>query len=102
MNDTSVPLLPWGPTAGNERWQDTSFVVGPGYVDTGRARKRNDAVTSRLLHKAAVCVAGDAPFIRIKRAEELAKVIAFIVNRKAKFMTGSVITVDSGFCRSVP
>jgi 3-oxoacyl-[acyl-carrier protein] reductase len=79
-------------------------VVAPGYFDTGRVRRRIDEIAAReqvTREVAALRVAGDVPLGRIGVADELAEVVAFLVSRRAAFMTGSTIQIDGGSARGL-
>lgn len=72
-------------------------VVAPGYFETGRVRERIVALmeTEKLSKEAATArIAGNIPAGRIGTAEELAELVAFVVSRKAGFMTGNTIAID--------
>jgi 3-oxoacyl-[acyl-carrier protein] reductase len=72
-------------------------LVAPGYFDTGRVRERIEALmeSEKLSKEAATArIAGNIPAGRIGTAEELAELVAFVVSRKASFMTGSTIAID--------
>jgi 3-oxoacyl-[acyl-carrier protein] reductase len=79
-------------------------VVAPGYFDTGRVSKRVRALMQEkgMTHeKASAEISGGLPSGRIGSAEELAELVAFVVSRKAGFMTGSVIVIDGGGTRAL-
>jgi NAD(P)-dependent dehydrogenase (short-subunit alcohol dehydrogenase family) len=46
-------------------------------------------------------VSGGLPVGRIGSAEELAELVAFVVSRKAGFMTGATISIDGGGGRAL-
>ena len=79
-------------------------LVAPGYFDTGRVHKRLDGmVAEKAAFNAPMPIAqicGDVPMGRIGAAEELAELVAFVVSRKAGFMTGATITIDGGGSRA--
>jgi 3-oxoacyl-[acyl-carrier protein] reductase len=78
--------------------------VAPGYFDTGRVRHRIDDVMAQQhvpRATAARQVAGAAPLGRIGAAEELAELVAFIVSRRAAFLTGTTIQIDGGESRGL-
>jgi 3-oxoacyl-[acyl-carrier protein] reductase len=80
-------------------------VVAPGYFDTGRVRRQIDEIVKRQggpRDRAALEVAGDdIPLGRIGRAEELAELVAFVLSRRAAFLTGTTIQIDGGSNRFV-
>jgi 3-oxoacyl-[acyl-carrier protein] reductase len=79
-------------------------LVAPGYFDSGRvgARVRALMQTEGLSHgEAAQRIADDVPAGRIGAPEELAELVAFVVSRKAPFMTGSAIEIDGGGARGL-
>jgi len=79
-------------------------LVAPGYFDAGRVTRRVDALMRDEglgRAEAEAQVAGDVPMGRIGRAEELAELVAFVVSRKAGFMTGSMISIDGGGTRAL-
>ena len=74
-------------------------LVAPGYFDTGRVRRRIDAlVADDGIDRATATtrIAGDVPQQRIGTAAELADLVAFVASRRAAFMTGEVIALDGG------
>jgi 3-oxoacyl-[acyl-carrier protein] reductase len=74
-------------------------LVAPGYFDTGRVHQRVRAIMqeqSVSLAEASAEVSGGVPVGRLGAPEELAELVAFLVSRKAGFMTGSVLTIDGG------
>jgi len=78
--------------------------VNPGYFDTGRVHGRIDDLMKQkgIDREAAVrAVAGDIPMGRIGSAGELAELVAFIVGRKAEFLTGATIQIDGGKAQSL-
>ncbi|MBI4276847.1 MAG: SDR family oxidoreductase [Armatimonadetes bacterium] len=73
--------------------------VAPGYFDTGRVRRRIDEIVDRKgvsRDAAAREIAGDMPMGRIGSAEEMAELVAFVVSRRAGYMTGATIQIDGG------
>lgn len=79
-------------------------LVSPGYFDTGRVARRVDAVVAETgpdRREAATTIASEVPLGRIGRAEELAETIAFVVSRRAAFMTGANLQLDGGAGRSI-
>ncbi len=79
-------------------------LVAPGYFDSGRVSARVRALMQAegLSHSdAARRIAGDVPAGRIGAPEELAELVAFVVSRKAPFMTGSTIEIDGGGARGL-
>ena len=78
-------------------------VVAPGYFDTGRVRRRvDDLVATEALdrHEAARRVAGALPLGRLGTAAELGDLVAFVLSRRAGFMTGATVLIDGGAGRS--
>ncbi len=79
-------------------------LIAPGYFDTGRVHKR---VREMMIEKnlsqveAENQVSGGLPVGRIGSAEELAELVAFVVSRKAGFMTGATISIDGGGGRTL-
>jgi 3-oxoacyl-[acyl-carrier protein] reductase len=72
-------------------------LVAPGYFDTGRVRRRIDAlVAEEGMDRAAAAlrIAGDLPQRRIGDPAELADVVAFVASRRSAFLAGEVIAVD--------
>jgi 3-oxoacyl-[acyl-carrier protein] reductase len=73
--------------------------VTPGYFDTGRVRTRIDKMAAKKgIPREAVAhdFASDIPLGRLGNAEELADLVAFLVSRRAEFLTGSTIQIDGG------
>lgn len=73
-------------------------VVAPGYFATGRVRRR---IAERIeggitADQAMREVAGDIPMQRVGEPEELAELVAFLVEGKAGFLTGGHVVLDGG------
>jgi 3-oxoacyl-[acyl-carrier protein] reductase len=62
--------------------------IAPGYIDTDMVKGIKDERKAELLKV--------IPLKRFGKAEEVAKVAAFIASDKAKYITGQVITIDGG------
>ena len=78
--------------------------VNPGYFDTGRVRRRIDTIVEKEAVDRSIAtqkVAGDIPLGRIGSAGELAELVAFIVSRRAEFLTGATIQIDGGKAQSL-
>lgn len=74
-------------------------VLAPGYFNTGRMPKRIDDVALRekiSRNDAARRIAMDIPMGRFGEAEELAALVAFVVGRESRYLTGSTIVIDGG------
>lgn len=74
-------------------------VVAPGYFDTGRVRRRIEAMVGEegvARAEALRRVAGEVPQGRIGAASELADLVAFVASRRTRYLTGEVIAVDGG------
>lgn len=79
--------------------------VAPGYFHTGRVRQRIEGLFDEEglpLQEAVRRIAGDVPMGRIGEADELAALVAFVVSRRAGYMTGAMIDIDGGKGRAVP
>jgi 3-oxoacyl-[acyl-carrier protein] reductase len=79
-------------------------LVAPGYFDSGRVHQRvQDAMREKGISQAEAeaHVSGGLPLGRIGAPEELAELVAFVVSRKAGFMTGSTIAIDGGGGRTL-
>jgi 3-oxoacyl-[acyl-carrier protein] reductase len=79
-------------------------VVAPGYFDTGRVRRRIDEMAAHektTRAEAAKSIAGAIPVGRIGTAEEFAELVAFVVSRRAPYLTGATIVVDGGATRGI-
>ncbi len=73
--------------------------VNPGYFDTGRVRRRIDAIVEQEAidrNTATQKVAEGIPMGRIGSAKELAELVVFLVSRRAEFLTGATIQIDGG------
>lgn len=72
-------------------------LVAPGYFDTGRVRRRIDALVAEQgmeRAEAVARIAGDLPQRRIGEPSELADLVAFVASRRASFLAGEVIAID--------
>jgi len=79
-------------------------LVAPGYFDTGRVHKRvRELMAEKNLSQAEAenQLSGGLPLGRIGSPEELAELVAFVVSRKAGFMTGATISIDGGGSRAL-
>lgn len=79
-------------------------IVAPGYFDTGRVRARIDAIAHEkglTRAEATAEVVGEMPLGRIGSAEEMADLVAFVVSRRAAYMTGATLTIDGGKGRTI-
>jgi len=74
--------------------------ICPGYINTGMAQAYFDVQPDPV---AARQSAGMLHALwRVGRAEEVAKVAAFLASDDASFMTGSTVVVDGGFASGLP
>jgi 3-oxoacyl-[acyl-carrier protein] reductase len=79
-------------------------LVAPGYFDTGRVRRKVRAIvqeTGMSQAEASKEVSGGVPMGRLGSPGELAELVAFVVSRKAGFMTGATLTIDGGGSRAL-
>jgi 3-oxoacyl-[acyl-carrier protein] reductase len=79
-------------------------LVAPGYFDTGRVHKRVRAMIQERgvsLAEATAEVSDGVPVGRLGEPDELAELVAFLVSRKAGFMTGATLTIDGGAGRAL-
>jgi len=79
-------------------------LIAPGYFDSGRIYKRVRELVSEKgisIAEAEAQVSGGLPMGRIGSPDELAELVAFVVSRKAGFMTGSTISIDGGGGRAL-
>lgn len=79
--------------------------IAPGYFDTGRVRERRETLMAEYGlsgEEAASRITGDIPLGRMGTAAELAALVAFVVSRRAGFMTGATIAIDGGKGRALP
>lgn len=80
-------------------------IVAPGLFDTGRVARRIDELMAEQgspRDEAIAEFAREVPMNRVGVAEELAELVAFIVSRRAAYITGTTIAIDGGMDRSVP
>lgn len=70
------------------RWNITVNAVAPGYIET--------EMTSILDEKVKIEYLDRIPLGRFGKAEEVAKVIGFLVSEDASYITGQVINIDGG------
>jgi len=64
--------------------------LAPGYVDTELTRQNNSPETIKAIE-------ASIPLRRMAKAEELAKIAAFLVSEKNTYITGQTIVADGGF-----
>jgi 3-oxoacyl-[acyl-carrier protein] reductase len=66
----------------------TVNTVAPGFIDTDMTRELPDAQREALL--------GQIPLARLGRADEIAKIVAFLASDGAAYVTGATIPVNGG------
>lgn len=64
--------------------------VGPGYIDTPLLENIPEDIYQGLV--------AEHPLGRLGRADEVAKVITFLLSDDASFVTGSYLLIDGGYC----
>jgi 3-oxoacyl-[acyl-carrier protein] reductase len=62
----------------------------PGYVDTELTRKNNPPAELEKIEESI-------PLRRMAKAEELARVAAFLCSEENSYLTGQMVVVDGGF-----
>ncbi|MFE3836241.1 SDR family oxidoreductase [Pseudogemmobacter sonorensis] len=75
--------------------------VAPGYFDTGRVGARIDAMVAQegiARDRAGAAIAGGVP---MGRADELAELVAFVIEGRAPFLNGASIAIDGGAGRTI-
>jgi len=70
------------------RWNITVNAVAPGYIETEMTSILDEKVKTEYLDR--------IPLGRFGKAEEVAKVIGFLVSEDASYITGQVINIDGG------
>lgn len=70
------------------RWNITVNAVAPGYIDTEMTRVLDEDVKKEYLSR--------IPLGRFGKAEEVAKLVLFLVSEDASYITGQVINIDGG------
>lgn len=70
------------------RWNITVNAVAPGYIDTEMTKVLDEDVKKEYLSK--------IPLGRFGKAEEVAKLVLFLVSKDASYITGQVINIDGG------
>lgn len=73
-------------------------VVAPGHFATGRVRRRiaDQIEAGMTADEATRAVAGNIPMQRVGDPQELAELVAFLVEGKAGFLTGGHVVLDGG------
>lgn len=66
----------------------TVNAVAPGYIDTDMVRAVPEAVLEKIISR--------IPVGRLGKAEEIARVVAFLVADEAGFITGSTMSINGG------
>ncbi len=66
----------------------TANVIAPGYVDTEMVRAVPEAILTKII--------AQIPVGRLGLAEEIAHCVSFLTDKKAGFITGSVINANGG------
>jgi 3-oxoacyl-[acyl-carrier protein] reductase len=70
------------------RWNITVNAVAPGYIETEMTTGLDDGIKQEYLNK--------IPLGRFGKAEEVAKLVLFLVSKDASYITGQVINIDGG------
>lgn len=70
------------------RWNITVNAVAPGYIDTEMTMVLDESIKKEYLSK--------IPLGRFGKAEEVAKLVLFLVSKDASYITGQVINIDGG------
>ncbi len=66
----------------------TANVIAPGYIDTEMVRAVPEAILTKII--------AQIPVGRLGAAEEIAHCVSFLIDKKASFITGSVINANGG------
>jgi 3-oxoacyl-[acyl-carrier protein] reductase len=70
------------------RWNITVNAVAPGYIETEMTSILDEKVKREYLNR--------IPLGRFGKAEEVAKVVGFLISENASYITGQVINIDGG------
>jgi len=70
------------------RWNITVNAVAPGYIETEMTTGLDEGIKQEYLNK--------IPLGRFGKAEEVAKLVLFLVSKDASYITGQVINIDGG------
>ncbi|MGC8971420.1 MAG: 3-oxoacyl-[acyl-carrier-protein] reductase [bacterium] len=70
------------------RWNITVNAVAPGYIETEMTTGLDESIKQDYLNK--------IPLGRFGKAEEVAKLVLFLVSKDASYITGQVINIDGG------
>lgn len=70
------------------RWNITVNAVAPGYIETEMTKGLDESIKQDYLNK--------IPLGRFGKAEEVAKLVLFLVSKDASYITGQVINIDGG------
>ncbi|MBC7320336.1 3-oxoacyl-[acyl-carrier-protein] reductase [bacterium] len=70
------------------RWNITVNAVAPGYIDTEMTSILDESIKKEYLSR--------IPLGRFGKAEEVAKLVLFLVSKDASYITGQVINIDGG------
>jgi len=70
------------------RWNITVNAVAPGYIETEMTKGLDESTKQNYLNK--------IPLGRFGKAEEVAKLVLFLVSKDASYITGQVINIDGG------
>ncbi len=66
----------------------TANVIAPGYIDTEMVRAVPEAILAKII--------AQIPVGRLGHAEEIAHCVSFLIDKKASFITGSVVNANGG------
>ena len=68
--------------------------INPGFIRTGRLRKRLETISEKQLVR-------EAHIVRVGEPEDVANLVAYVVSPAGRFLHGALIDIDGGQTKTI-